>query len=139
MDFGDTSGNIDSTAIDVGNGSKSAISTLNVRSLLAEALENNRVSTWLNGSSVVEVRVEKELTPNLKARFDIRYYRDGIIRTNVIMLNETPAYSTGNRNVTYDITVKQGSDVKLQFAGINHTGIQIGATMFGIAPRQRCM
>ncbi len=107
--------------IDLGNGTKTGLPVLDLRNLLAQSIANSSFSTWLSGPSVVEVRIEKELSPNLKARFDIRYFRDGTVRTNVIMLNETPAYSTGNRNVTYDITLMQGNESKLQFSGINHT------------------
>ncbi len=101
------------TAIDLASGNKASIPTINVSNLLAESIANRSFSTWMSGPSVVEVRVEQVLDTSLKARFDIRYYRDGTIRTNVIMLNETPTYSTGNRNIAYDIVAKQGNFSKV--------------------------
>ncbi len=107
-------------AINMGNGTKAPTIHVDARKLLEKAVADGNVSLWMAGQFAVEVRVEEAVGDGLAARFDIRFYKDGSIRTNVILLNETPTFSSGNRNLTYGILVRQNDQTNLQILGMQH-------------------
>lgn len=83
---------------------------VDVRKLALSSLEEGAVDIWLDGPLVKEFRIEKSAAPHLLLRFDIRVYRDGDIKTDVIASNEK-TFSPGQRESVYDVTIgtKDGS------------------------------
>ena len=59
---------------------------------------------WLNGPLVKEARFEHDVAPHLRLRFDVRVYRDGDIRTNLVFSNEK-TFSPGRRESLYDLKI----------------------------------
>ncbi|MFQ5563760.1 MAG: calcium-binding protein [Parvularculaceae bacterium] len=77
---------------------------LDARALALGALENGSADLWLDGALVKEFRVEKQAAPHLLLRFDIRVYRDGDIRTDIVFSNEK-TFSSGRRESLYDVRI----------------------------------
>jgi len=94
------------TFYDGDGASRSAV--YNPRDLVIQAFRAKTPPFWLNGALAKETRVEMIAGPHLTLRFDVRVYRDGDIRTNVVFANEK-TFSPGRREMLYDVVIGGGS------------------------------
>jgi hypothetical protein len=86
------------------NGSLTPAST-NASAVLASAIGNSTVETWLSGPLVNEYDVVGTVNGGLlKVEFDIRAYADGSTTTDVIFDNSW-VFSSGKRNLDYNVSI----------------------------------
>jgi len=78
--------------------------TLDVATLLRQAVTTDP-ARWLQGPIASEIRIERRLTPQLTAIFDIRALADGAVRTSVAMHNDS-MQATDNLDIAYGYTIR---------------------------------
>jgi hypothetical protein len=83
-----------------------SLQTLDAASVLQQAIAAGQVQTWMKGSLAGEYRVQAQVTPDLRATFDIRLDADGRFHTDVIFANDH-TYKVAGTPV-YDVTISEG-------------------------------
>jgi len=78
--------------------------TLDSATLLRQAV-TSEATRWLQGPLASEIRIERKLTPQLTAIFDIRALADGAVRTSVSMHNDSMT-ETNNLDIAYGYTIR---------------------------------
>ena len=78
---------------------------VDVRAAAIDAFQS--APRWLDGPLVKETRFQIDAAAHLTLRFDVRVYRDGDIRTNIVFSNEK-TFSAGRRELLYDVTIGAG-------------------------------
>ena len=91
----------------------------NAAALLATAVANGPVPTWLAGPLVSEFLVSAAIDEHLQVDFNIRAYADGSVMTDVVVRNDW-TYTPGVTNVTYTATLSQGGQVVAQYVNLEH-------------------
>ena len=87
---------------------------------LAKAAADGTLKTWMNGPLASEYRVVKAVNDHLDVTLDIRAFKDGIVRTDVIMGVES-SYKPGLQNFyNYDIEVRDHGNVAYAKDDIAH-------------------
>ena len=79
--------------------------TVDAAAELAHAAANGTLKTWMSGPLASEYRVVKAINDHLNVTLDIRAFKDGSVRTDVIMGVES-SYKPGMQDFyNYDIQV----------------------------------
>ncbi len=78
--------------------------TLDAAKLLEQAVKSDP-DRWLQGPFASEIRIERRLTQQLTAIFDIRAQVDGSVRTAVSMHNDS-MYDTNNLDIDYGYMIR---------------------------------
>ncbi len=86
--------------------------TLNAAKLLQQATAKD-AKRWLQGPLASEIRIERRLTPQLTAIFDIRALVDGGVRTSVSMHNDS-MFETNNLDIDYSYAVVMSGQTMVQ-------------------------
>jgi hypothetical protein len=94
--------------------------TVDAAAELAKAAADGTLKTWMSGPLASEYRVVKAINDHLNATLDIRAFKDGGVRTDVIMGVES-SYKGGLQNFyNYDIQVLDHGHVSYAKNGIAH-------------------
>jgi hypothetical protein len=95
--------------------------TVDAAAELAKAAANGTLKTWMSGPLASEFRVVKAINDHLTATLDIRAFKDGSVRTDVIMGVES-SYKPGMLDFyNYDIKVfGRGIDEPYAMTSIAH-------------------
>ncbi len=107
-------------AINLGGGQNAPSIVVSAQSLLQQAIDTQDVNVWMVGPSAIEVRLQQTILNSLKVKFDIRFYADGNIRTNVIVLNENSVFRPGNRSYAYDAEIWQNGTLRHEVKDLHH-------------------
>ena len=91
---------------------------LNAATLLQQAVANGGLDYWMKGPLATEVRIDAAINDHMHARFDITANADGIVHTDVSVLND-PAYKPGKPTYTYDAVINEGSSVDFSASNIH--------------------
>ena len=87
---------------------------------LAKAAADGTLKTWMSGPLASEYRVVKAVNDHLNVTLDIRAFKDGSVRTDVIMGVES-SYKPGLQNFyNYDIEVRDHNSVAYAKDDIAH-------------------
>ena len=100
------------------NGTKTKV-TVDAANLLSDAIANGDLDTWIEGSLSSEFTVTQSVDTHLDVSFNIQIMSDGDIRTDVIFSNDK-AFSDGIRDVSYDVSIKDGGSEVFGFDNIDH-------------------
>ncbi len=87
--------------------------------LLLAGLQAGTLRPWRSGPLVTEYRVERQLTPEIRAVFDIRSFANGAVSTSVGVHNDA-MFENENEAFAYDATITLGGQVAARHAGIAH-------------------
>jgi len=82
--------------------------TLDAKTVLAQAIANGTVKTWLAGENAIEVAVRAKINDQLEAEFDIRFHADGTYTTDVIVRNDW-AFTAGVVKTNYNVAIKDSN------------------------------
>lgn len=74
---------------------------------------------WLSGPYAKETRAVIDVAPHLQLRFDVRVYRDGDIRTDIVFSNEK-TFSPGRRELLYDVKIGDANEPVAAYNRIFH-------------------
>lgn len=91
--------------------------SIDLGSVLAQALANGTTSPWLAGPLVSEARVQAPVTGSLRVVADIRAYADGTVRTDLQFNNDVAMKPSGGE-LTYDATVTLNGKPVLREQGL---------------------
>ena len=86
--------------------------TLDAAKLLEQAVKSDS-DRWLQGPFASEIRIERRLTQQLTAIFDIRAQVDGAVRTSVSMHNDS-MYETNNLDIAYGYTIRMSGQAMVE-------------------------
>ncbi|WP_037448917.1 carbohydrate-binding domain-containing protein [Skermanella stibiiresistens] len=87
---------------------------------LSKAIAAGTLTTWISGPLASEFRVVKAINDHLNVTLDIRAFKDGTVRTDVIMGVES-SYKAGVPTFhNYDVQVLDHGKVAYSMAGIAH-------------------
>ncbi len=86
--------------------------TLDAATLVKQAVTSDP-ARWLNGPLASEIRVERRLTPQLTAIFDIRVQADGAVRTSVSMHNDS-MFETNNLDIGYSYAIRMSGQTMVE-------------------------
>ncbi|RED49875.1 cadherin-like domain-containing protein [Aestuariispira insulae] len=87
--------------------------------ILAQAMQDGTVSTWIEGPLASEYTVKVPVNDQLDLTFNIRAFADGNVMTDVVF-SADHAFTAGNDNITYDVTIKEGGDVAFAQQDLEH-------------------
>ena len=94
--------------------------TVDAAKELADAAANGTLKTWMSGPLASEYRVVKTLNDHLNVTLDIRAFKDGSVRTDVIMGVES-SYKPGMEDFyNYDIQVLDRGHISYAKTNIAH-------------------
>ena len=94
--------------------------TVDAAAELAHAAANGTLKTWISGPLASEFRVVKAINDHLTATLDIRAFKDGSVRTDVIMGVES-SYKPGMQGFyNYDIQVLDHGHISYAKTNIAH-------------------
>ena len=94
--------------------------TVDAAAELAHAAANGTLKTWISGPLASEFRVVKAINDHLNVTLDIRAFKDGSVRTDVIMGVES-SYKPGMQSFyNYDIQVLEHGSIAYAKANIAH-------------------
>ncbi|MCI5048119.1 MAG: right-handed parallel beta-helix repeat-containing protein [Aquisalinus sp.] len=85
--------------------------------LVSEALRAD--DYWLRGELATEVTVYQEIGSLLAVRADVRFLADRSVRTRLVFENHK-TFAEGNRDLTYNISVRDGNNLVMQRDGVRH-------------------
>lgn len=86
--------------------------TLDAATLLTQAIGRDP-QRWLQGPIQSEIRIERRLTPQLTAIFDIRAGRDGSVRTDISVHNDA-MFETANTELPYRYTIQMSGQTLVE-------------------------
>ena len=86
--------------------------TLDAAKLLEQAVKSDP-DLWLIGPFASEIRIERRLTQQLTAIFDIRAQADGAVRTSVSMHNDS-MYETNDLDIAYGYTIRMSGQAMVE-------------------------
>jgi Ca2+-binding RTX toxin-like protein len=96
-----------------------SVQAIKVADLIAKAIRDGTVQTWMSGPLATEIRVSTSAGNGLTATFDVRLNADGSIRTDVQVANDL-AYNANIRTVTYDARFSDRGQVLFEHDAIAH-------------------
>ena len=79
------------------------LKSIDVGTALAQAIANNTVQTWMQGSLATEVRINVPINAQMQATFDVRLNADGTFKTDVIVGNDAAFQLPQTFN--YDVSI----------------------------------
>jgi len=86
--------------------------TLDTATLVKQAVTTDP-ARWLQGPLASEIRIERKLTPQLTAIFDIRALADGAVRTSVSMHNDSMT-ETNNLDIAYGYAIRMSGQTMVE-------------------------
>ena len=87
--------------------------------VLADALANGNVSTWIDGPLASEYSVTAPVNELMDVTFNIRAFADGTVMTDVVFAADK-AFTAGNDNLNYDVKITEGGQVTFEQANLDH-------------------